>query len=78
EGINWGKLPMLMGRAGCCGFLSSIPPAAPGAEPLDDAPASPSGNASPDGAYATVLETYRGSGGAKKSAGIEEKEALTQ
>ncbi|ELN8353613.1 hypothetical protein RYU78_003912 [Salmonella enterica subsp. enterica serovar Enteritidis] len=22
---------MLMGRVGCCGFLSSIPPAAPGA-----------------------------------------------
>ncbi|ACF69190.1 FIG01046261: hypothetical protein [Salmonella enterica subsp. enterica serovar Infantis] len=45
---------------------------------LDDAPASPSGNVSPDGAYATVLEIYRGSGGVKKSAGIEEKETLTQ
>ncbi|EFS1338057.1 hypothetical protein HYA59_004025 [Salmonella enterica] len=44
---------MLMGRAGCYGFLSSIPPAVPGAEPLDDAPASPSGNVSPNGAYAT-------------------------
>ncbi len=47
-------------------------------EPPDDAPASTSGNASHEGAYATVLETYRGTGGAKKSAGIEDKEALTQ
>ncbi|MBP1523091.1 hypothetical protein IU399_27810 [Salmonella enterica subsp. enterica serovar Worthington] len=43
---------MLMGRAGCYGFLSSIPRQCT-AEPLDDAPASPSGNVSPDDAYAT-------------------------
>lgn len=73
-----GKAAHIDGTSRVYRFLSSIPPAAPGAEPLDDAPASPSGNVSPDGAYATVLETYRGSGGAKKSAGIEEKEALTQ